>query len=392
MPDGTTQADGEIAVVGTATGQAVGRIILGGVKANEFVILDGETETEIAVKIKASIDAVVDVPALTGILAVGVLPLISKWKGESANDISIEIELADGSGVTIGSTAFSGGAVNPDVDAALLLFDNRWETFVLNCLNYDDTDTLDKYSLFGEGRWLQTVKKPCLVASGVTDDFATRTAITSVRPLDRTNFLIPSIGSKELPFVVAARGLVKDIIPTANDKPAVNYTGVLTGLEPGETSEIESVRNASVLAGASTNIIVNELAQLNDTITMFTDGDQPKYKNVVTNVKLHNVLYNVNIVLEVMAGKPLVPDEQVTEDPDAVQPKDVVAVFHTLADSLAGKSAIIVDTEFTKKNAWAGIDEQNPDRINSKFPVKLSGNVEVNSNEVLWGHYYGTGA
>ena len=391
--DGTgVVADATISVVGTATGQAVGQLIIGGVKSAQFVIAKDDTATVIAGKIKTAIDSVVDLPVLSGTVAVGDLPITAKWKGESANDITIEIELSEGSGVTIGKTDFANGAVNPDVDPPLLLIGDTWETFILNCLNYDDTDTLDKFSTYGEGRWNQTVKKPLMVATGVVDDFATRTAITSVRTTDRVNFLVPNIGSRELPFVIAARGLAKDIVPTANDKPATNYVGLLSGLEAGEVSEIESVRQASVLAGSSTNIIVGGVAQLNDTVTMYSTGEVPAYRYVVDIVKLQQVVYNMEIILETMKGKPLVPDETVTEDPDAVQPKDVIALFHSLADSLAKKSAIIVDPQFTKDNATAGINDQNPKRLDSKFPVKLSGNVEVNSNEILWGFYFGQGA
>lgn len=387
-------AAGAITAVGTATGQATGRIILGGVKANQFVIAKDDTADAIATKIKASIDAVLDVPCTTGTVLTGSFPITAKWAGESGNDISIQIELDEGSGVTLSSTAFVNGAVNPDVDPALLKIGDVWETFILNCLNYDDTDTLDKFSTYGEGRWVQTVKKPLVVANGCVDNFATRTAITDVRKTDRVNFLVQATGSKELPFVVAARGLAKDIMPTANNKPATNYIGVLTGLVAGadDEQESENTRNLAVLAGASTNIKTNGLTELSDTITMYHPDGQPNpaFRYVVDIVKLQNILFNVQLILEVQKGKPLVPDTTVTADANAVQPKDIKTLLGNLADSLAGGiSAIIVEPKFTKENLTAGINSQNPKRLDSTFPVKLSGNVEVNSNDIFFGFFLG---
>ena len=68
----------------------------------------------------------------------------------------------------------------------------------------------------------------------------------------------------------------------------------------------------------------------------------------------------------------------------------VLTVLANLAGSLAlGKSAIISDPGFTKTNMTVAIDDTNPKRINTVFPVKLSGNVEVNSTDVYFSFYFG---
>lgn len=397
IADGTTEADGEITVTGTTEDtQSTGTIKFGGIASSEFVSVVGDTPTTLAVKIKAAIDAVLNMPVITGTLAAGVLPLTSKWKGESANDISIEIDFDSGSALTIASTAFANGAVNPDVDVATAKIGEVWETIILNLLNYDDTATLTKFQTYGEGRWNQLVKKPCVVASGCTDDLSTRTTITDARKDDRINFLAVSVGSTELPFVVAARALAKDIAVLANNKPAHNYIGQLTGITAGADSaqENDATRNLSVKAGSSTNIKVGTVAELSDTITMYhpdADGNIPAFRYVCDIIKLMNVLFNVELILQTYKGKPLAPDTTITADPDAVKPKDIKAVLGDLADSLAGGiSMIIVEPEFTKANLSASINSQNPKRLDSVFPVKLSGNVEVNSNDIKFGFFFGT--
>lgn len=391
-------ADGEITASGTATSAYSGTVTIGGIGSANIAIPSTTAADAALALIKTAIDSILEMPVTTGIVAAGVLPLEAKWKGESGNDISIVVSLNDGTGLTFGTTAFANGANNPDIDGALAKIGNVWETFILNCLNYDDTATADKYSTWNEGRWDQLVRKPAVVASGSVDDFATVTAITDARKTDRTNFLAcRNVGSKELPFVLAARALAKDIVPTANDKPAKNYEGLLTGLLPGadNVQEGTNTADAAMKLGASTSIVTDGVIELRDTVTYYhpTGETNPAYRYVVDIVKLMNVLFNVEIILQDLKSNPLAPDSTVSADPDLVQPKDVLTLFGNLADSLAGgRSAIIVDPEFTKENATAAINDQNPKRLDSTFPVKLSGNVEVNSNDIKWGFYFGTPA
>ena len=251
---------------------------------------------------------------------------------------------------------------------------------------------LDVYQVWGEGRWSTLEKKPCLVAHGCTDDYATRTAVTDARSSDYVNFLIESVGAPELPFVVAARGLL-DIMTTADENPAQNYKGTLTGIKRGSDAAQESytVRNQSVMKGASTNITSGSAAELNDVITFYHpagSGKFPLRRYVVDAVKLMNIVYNLRLITESdeVKGAPLVPDEQVVSNPTALQPKMFRTWFANLAVSL-GAAAIISDVEFTVENLTVAIDSENPKRINYVFPVKVSGNVEVVSGDVFFGQY-----
>jgi phage tail sheath gpL-like len=389
-------ADGSIDLTGTSTAQGTGVVYVGGIASEQFTIPTGTAADAALALVKTAIDSVLEMPVLTGTVAAGVLPLNAKWDGESGNDISIDVSDLDIAGLTFSTTAMASGAANPDVDDATAKIVDVWETMILNCLNYDDVTTLGKYSVFGEGRWGNTVKKPLVVASGSADNFATRTAITdaAAQKSDRTNFLVQSTGSRELPWVIAARGLAKDIMPIANDNPPQNYKGQLSQLQTGADSVQESytVRNNAIKLGASTNKKVGSIAELSDIVTFYhPDGEPiPAYRYVVDIVKLQNILFNTKLIFESdeWKGAPLLSDGTPTTNPTAKQPRDAITALRNLADSLAD-NAIIDDPEFTKNNITAAIDSGNPKRLNWEFPVKLSGNTEVISGDVFFGFSLG---
>lgn len=387
-------ATGNIAASGTQTTAAEYIVKINEIESESIVLPVGTTASAAITLFKTGIDAVLKMPMDTG-ANTGVetdIDLTSKWKGESANDLNIEI-VGTEAGVTFTVTQPTGGLVNPDVDDALNLIGTRWETIICNLLNYDDTSTLDKYSTFGEGRWGELVKSPLFVISGTTDDRATRTVITDARKTDRTNALIPVPGSEELSLVVAARACAR-IAKIANNNPPDGYYGRLTGLTPGDDADQETYteRDVSLKAGSGTTVLVDGEIELNDTITMYhPDGeDNPEFRYVVDIVRLQNVVYNVRLIMESDTYKsaPLLPDNTPTTNRRAKKPKNIITVLGNLATNL-GLVAIISDPEWTKERITAEISSTNPKRIDNAFPVKLSGNIEINDNTVYFGFYFG---
>lgn len=391
--EGGVQAAGSVAVSGESTERGSGVLYIGGVKV-EFAIGKGEDADTVMGNVRNAINGVLDVPVIAGAIADNKIPLTAKFKGTIGNAITLEW-VCDVDGLTFESVAMANGAVDGDIDTALAVIGNTWETVVLDCYLYNNTDNLDKYYNWGIDRWGVLNKKPALVAHGCSANYATRTAVTDARPTDYINFLIQNTGSREMPCVIAAKGLVSDIMTTADKDPACGYKGILAGIHTGKDSdqEVYTVRNMASQKGASTNVKEGSVARLNDIITMYhpvAEGKYPSRKYVVDMMKLMNVVYNVRLIMEAdeMIGVPLIPDADVVTNANAVQPKTVRTAFINLAKSLASK-ALISDAEFTKKNVKVEIDSENPKRLNVQFPVKLSGNIEVSSTDVFFGFYLG---
>ena len=103
-----------------------------------------------------------------------------------------------------------------------------------------------------------------------------------------------------------------------------------------------------------------------------------------------NVVYNLRVITEApdVKASPLLPEGQATSNPDAKTTKDFKTWFANLATSLAD-AAIISDPDFTIENMVVEIDSANPDRVNYKFPVKISGNIEIVDGNVPFGQYVG---
>lgn len=390
------KSQGEILVTGTATKAGSGTVSIGGVDA-EFSVAKGATAENVMENIVDAVNAVLEMPATVELIPAesetpAHIKLTAKWSGVLGDSITIAID-ADLPGLTVATTAFADGAGTPDVTSALEKIGQKWITFILSTFDYKAGSALDTYQIWGEGRWSVLQKMPCLVAHGCTDNYTTRTAITDERKNDYINFLVTSVGSPELPFVVAAKAMLNDIVSTADSNPPQNYKGLLTGLKAGvdAVQETISIRNQSIMKGASNNIKNGNVAELNDTVTMYhpdSEGKYPGRRYVVDAVKLMNTVYNCRLITESddLKGAPLIPDFQVTTNPKAIKPKTVKGWFATLADSLA-LNAIASDAEFTKKNLQVKINSENPKRLDYVFPCKLSGNVEVVSGDIYFGFY-----
>jgi phage tail sheath gpL-like len=388
---GGSASEGAISCDGTATAAGGATVLIGGISA-EFAISKSATADDALESAKAAIESILEMPATAGEVDDGELPITAKWKGEVGNLITIEVH-CDVPGITFGVTAMTGGAVDSDMAAALNKIGPVWETVGLPGFGYNKPSRLEQCQVYADGRWSQLEKKPIIFAWGCTDDYATRTAVTDPRKTDNRNFLIQSTGSPELPFAIAARGIV-NIMNVANSNPPHDNYGILTGLQAGsdEAQENWQTRNNAVLKGASTNIKNGSAAELNDIITFYhPDGEAiPGYRYVVDCIKLANVVFNVRMIMEAdgIKGAPLVSDATPTQNPKAVQPKTIKTALMNLAANLA-VFAIIQEPEFTKKKLTVKISSMNPKRLDTTFPCKLSGNVEVTSNDIYFGFYLG---
>jgi len=365
------------------------------IDSEEFVISVGDAVADVTAAMETAINAVLEMPVIA-VDGTTVLNFTSKWKGTSANDIVVEVIGSTTAGNSFAITQPVGGLVNPDVDIALNQVGLVWETMVLNCMDVADTATLDKFSVFGEGRWGALVRKPLVVFSGETSaTVAAAITVPDARKTDRTNAQLVAPGSKDLPFVVAARQLAR-IVKVANNNPPQDYGSQdATGLTPGTDGEqwTYADRDQAVKGGSSTVEVKDSVVNVSDTITFYhpTGEPIPAYRFVCDIVKLQNIIFNLDLIFATPEwdGAPLIPDDQPTINRTAKKPKMAKAAVASMLDSL-GLNAIISDPETAKDNIQAAINDQNPKRLDMVVTVQLAGNTNVISIDLEFGFFFGT--
>jgi phage tail sheath gpL-like len=384
-------AAGAIGLTGPASEAGVIRVKLSNIYVDVAVAKDDTADTVLGA-IKSAITAKLEMPMVAGTVGAGSLPLTAKWAGASSSDIYVEV-VSDVAGLVFTITQPTGGLVNPDVSVALDQIGPVWETIIINCLNYTDTDALDALQEYGDGRWGALEKKPLIAICGTSATRATRCAVTDGRTDDKINVLISAPGCRNLPAQIAARAAAR-IAVQAQSNPPQDYKALLTGLVAGADSVQEDYteRDLAVKAGSSTTILSGGEIEMNDTVTMYHPAGEepPAFRYVVDIMKLMNIIYNVRLIFEAddWKGAPLVPDDTPTVNPTAKKPKDAKTALANLADNLA-LQAILAESEFTKENLVSAIDGTNPKRLNWTFPCKLSGNVEIIDGTIAFGFYFG---
>ena len=374
------------------------QVKISGVSSLPFTIISGTTAASAATQIVSAINGVLEMPVVA-VDNVGVVELTAKWSGASGNDISVEV-LGTESGITFTVAAMSGGLVNPDVDGALTKITSVWETMIINCMEPSDTTSLDKYQTWGDPRWGDDAlnpdrTQPAVVFTGEPEAaIATAETIPTGRKDDRVNAYATSQGSTNLPLQIAARAVAR-IAVVADNNPPQDYAGKrLTGLEVGASDDYWSYpeRDRAVKAGLSTVELVDDVAELSDTVTFYhPDGEPvPAYRYVVDIVKLQQIIFNTRLIFarDDWNGAPLIPDAQATVNDTAKRPKDAKGEVAKMIDSLA-LNAIISDPDFAKNSIVCGIDLQNPKRLNVTFTVKLSGNTNIIAVDLNFGFYFG---
>ncbi|MCK5236245.1 MAG: phage tail protein, partial [Deltaproteobacteria bacterium] len=261
-------AVGDITPANAATESASYKVSVNNIDSEEFVVAPADTVAAIVTTMTAAINAVVEMPVIAADNVTDVT-ITSKWEGVSANDIVVEV-VGPSVGVTFGITQPVGGLVNPDITAALAQIGDIWETLVLNCLDIADTDTLDIYSTFGEGRWGELTKKPLIVFTGNTaTTVAAATVVSDARKTDRTNAQLVAPGSNDLPFTVAARQLAR-IAVIANNNPPHDYgSQSATGLTPGADGDQwdYTEQDLAVKSGSSTTKVKDGVVDIADVVT-----------------------------------------------------------------------------------------------------------------------------
>ena len=391
-----------ISATDTISEDTVFTVRVGGVQAKQFVASEDDDADTVLGYIKDAITAELKMPVTAGTVTTGALPLTFKAAGEIGNNLEIEINseplvASPGevfSGMTFSIAATTAGAVNPDITDMLDLIDNEWYTvLIMGTAQYTDTTTLDAVETFVKGRWSPLVKKPCVAIWATSDDYATRAAVTSIRPLDYANSVTAFKDAPNMWHVLGARhGAL--IAVTANAEPARNYASLVDGAIVSDTSsETDAIRELSLQGGCGTASLFNGRWIQHDTITMYAPegNDNPEYRYVVDIMKLANLIYTLDQVVgaQRLKGLPLLADTaEVTSSQEFIRPRDMAGLLKNLADQQLNQ-LLLAESDYTKDNLTVQINSTNPKRLDIFYPARMSGNAEIFDVSLRFAFYFG---
>ena len=402
---GATSKKYEITPAGTATANGTHTVVIGGRSfldggSYNFTVVSGDTATEITQKIEDVVNNVLGCP-VTADSDGYVTELESKWRGATANDITVSIETnGDDLGITYAISSTQSGAGTPAVTPALEKFGNVWNTIVVNSYGLNTTVVSELENFNGipsatnpTGRYDGITFKPFIALSGsVLND---NSSFTDTKKQQVTIAVCPAPLSKGLPMEAAANMAVL-FGRQAQDNPHLDVSGSFYPDMPTPTAigtmADYNTRDSFVKKGNSCVILLDGRYQVTDFVTTYhPDGEIPPAYRYCRNLMIDfNIRYGYYL-LELTN----VVDHAISDDKDTVsagtviKPKIWKGILATYAESLVLRG-LIVQAAFMQDSIRVSISTTNPDRLETYYKYKRSGYTRIASTTAEAGFNFGT--
>tara|TARA_R110000796_G_scaffold60642_9_gene140340 strand:- start:25305 stop:26831 length:1527 start_codon:yes stop_codon:yes gene_type:complete len=395
---------------GTATANATHFIVVNGRTGVDgqnysFNVETGDDEAVISGKISDAINAVLSSPVIgtTGV-APDVAIATSKWKGITADDITVTIDTQDNAaGIVYASVSTASGSGLPAVTPALGKFGNEWNTIVLNSYGTNSTvmDELEAFNGVADpstptGRYSADVFKPFVALTGTTDaDLAALKVIGNARKIQMTIALCVAPNSLSLPLEVAAN-MAEKFALIAQDNPHLDvqdlvYRDIHVPLTSIGDMENSDDRDLLVKAGVSTVQKINGNFVITDFVSTYhPDGELPPQFRYPRNINIDwNIRFGELLLVETFViGKAIAGNFDIVSVGEVIKPSGYKQILFSYAEDLS-KRALISDAKFMQKSIVVEIDGTNPDRLNSEFSYKRTGYARIVSTEATAGFNFG---
>lgn len=377
-----------------------------------FAVLITDTVTELADRIKATLDAALTVNPVISVVEAAVvndidITVTAGWNGVSGDEINISIEADDAAGIIYTNPIMSGGAGVFDVAPALANFGETWYNVVINACDVVSENVMDQIEAFNgtpednTGRWNGLVSKPFVAFYGsVESDKDDSILIPDTRKLDLSNCKCPAPGSPGFTFEAAA-AYVRYIALTASENPPKSYSGgkLLDMPAPDDPTLAGDFRDVLLRdfiekGGVSTATLQGGFYFIEDVNTHYhPDGVNPAaspYFRVVHVLgRTFTIIFQYRILEEsALMDKILVEDLDETENPDAISPDAWGSIVREFISDL-GTQAITTKSDDARKTVKTGIGEQNPERVETSFELTFSNNVRQGDTTINFGFNFG---
>lgn len=401
---GATAKVFEITPTGTATSNATHTLIIGGrdnvdAQFYNFGVSVGDTIAEINDKMTDAINNVLGAPG-TATNTDYVTTFTSKWKGLTANSLTITVETnGNDAGITYAVSSTQNGAGTPDIQDALDAFGNNWNTIVIN--SYTSTSIMTVLEVFNgiadpetpTGRYTGTIMKPFIALTGSTADDPS--SVTDARKNEMTISVSPAPLSQGLPMEAAANDAYL-FATCAQNTPHLDILNKFYPDMPTPTSigsmESYDERDRIVKLGCSTVDLNGGKYQYKDPVTTYhPEGEIPPQYRYRRDLMIDfNIRYGYYLLeQENVVGHVIANDNDTVSATNVIKPKQWKQVLGKYFDDLVARG-LIVDAAFSKASLVVTIDSVNPNRLNTSFRVKRSGVARISATTAETGFNFGS--
>jgi len=402
---GATEKVLEITPTGTATGNGTHYLVVAGRDGldGEFYainIVEGDTAADITGKMTDALNNILGCP-FTATDDDYVTMATSKWKGLTANELSITVDTdSDDLGITYAVVSTQSGSGTPSISAALTAFSTNWNTIVVNAYGTQSTvmSTLESFNGIPDatnptGRFQGIVMKPFIAITGSVDD--NPSTITDTRLDDVTIAIAPAPGSDGLHFEAAANMTVL-FARVSQDTPHLDVSGkkypdMPTPTSIGSMADYDN-RDSYVKKGCSTVDLSGGKYIVMDFVTTYhLVGETPPQFRYCRNLMLDfNVRYGYYLLEQInVVDHAIASNTDTVSVSNTIKPKQWKQILFAYADDL-GKRALVVDVDFMKDSITVELSTTNPDRLETFFRYKRSGIARISSTTAEAGFNFGT--
>lgn len=383
---------------GTATANATHTLVIAGRKGVDaqfynYSVEVGDTSTEITAKQVAAIAAVLGAP-VTANDDDYVTTITSKWKGKTANAITVSVETnGNDAGITYSINNSTAGSGVPSIAAALTAMEPVWNTLLINSYGTEETicAALEAWNGIPDpenptGRFVGTVMKPLIALTGSTSEDPS--AFTDARPNEVTISISPAPLSDGLPMEAAANdaAIWAVIAQNAPELDVLNkfYVDMPTPLAIGAMSNYND-RDRIVKLGCSTVDLVGGKYQLKDPVTTYHPEGEivPAFRWRRDLMLDLNLRYRYRVLEETyLMGKTIAGDKDDVSSTNVIKPKQWKAIILDQLINQAVSDGLITDAAFSAQSLVVNIDSTNPNRFNTTFRYKKTGIARISATTV----------
>lgn len=383
-------AVGTVTLVGTATEAGLLNLYIGGVRV-QATVTTAATAAVAAAALAVKINATVDLP-VNAVAVGGVVTLTCKWKGDSGNDIALQLNRLGKTngeitpaGITITVTKMLGGVGVPDQVSALAALGD--EPFEFLCVPWSDTNSLDAWKGAMDdsvGRWSWAKQLFGHVYSAKRGTVGTLVAAGQGRNDQHMTIQAMEAGVPQPVWVQAASLAARTAVFISADASRPTQSGSLPGLDPAPASERFTLteRQSLLSYGIATAYYEGGYVRIQRSITTYQKNAYGQADNsYLDSETMHQSAFIIRRMQSVITSK--YGRHKLANDGTRFGAGQAIVTPSTIRGELIAQYTLleleghVENTELFAQHLIVERDSNDPSRVNVLFPPDYINGLRV---------------